>query len=93
MTIKGKITRGKKWTELIRRYELQKDDKEIEWMKSQPTIVNDLKAYEENLVKLEAAEKAGFASVEEYEKDLEEKAKKKAEAEAKKAETKSNKTQ
>lgn len=43
------INRGKKWADQIVLLTLRKQEKEIEWIKSQPSIVADIKEYEDSI--------------------------------------------
>ena len=46
---KGQIARGEKWARVRKVYILKNQDKQIEWLDSQESIVNDEKAYADSL--------------------------------------------
>ena len=45
----AKLIRGKKWFNVRKKYEFEKREKDIEWMDSQESIVNDIKYYEDSI--------------------------------------------
>jgi len=46
---KYNITRGEKWARVKKKYEFEGRTKDIEWLDSQKSIVEDIKEYEDSL--------------------------------------------
>ena len=49
--MKQELVRGKKWKLIKDEAEFKGDGKTLEWLKSQPSIVANISAYENSLVK------------------------------------------
>ena len=46
---KYNIARGKKWTDVKAKLVFEKRDKDVEWLDSQKSIVDDIKEYEDSI--------------------------------------------
>ena len=47
--LKANLERGKKWKDVLAKAKFEEDIKEIEWLESQKSIMEDIKAYESSL--------------------------------------------
>ena len=51
--VKANIERGKKWSDIRKKYEFESRSKDVEWIDKQKSIVDDIKAYKDSIKPIE----------------------------------------